>query len=253
MAEEVAPLPSATLLMLRDGPGGLEVLMTTRNRGAVFAGGALVFPGGKVDPGDHSLAGSADPVPIAAIAAIRETFEEAGMLLVESDGGNHRIPQDTIAGLRASGMSFGPLLAEFGLRPATDRLVRFAHWITPRDRARRFDTHFFLAEAPEGQEAIPDGREAMDALWIAPQIALDAAAEGKLKLVFATHVNLRKLSRFASARACIAAARSAPIVTVLPEFVEIDGIAMLRIPEEAGYGFGTIRSDAFEPAIGKAK
>jgi hypothetical protein len=154
---------------------------------------------------------------------------------------------------RAAGRPFGPMLAEFGLVPATDGLAYFAHWITPRSRAKRFDTHFFLAEAPSDQDALADGTEAVDALWITPQAAIDAAADKKVKLVFATYINLKKIADYPDAASCIAAARASKVVTCQPEEVEVGGVTMIQIPEEAGYGLSTIRIDAFEAAIGRAQ
>ncbi|MCS6890201.1 MAG: NUDIX domain-containing protein [Rhodovarius sp.] len=217
------PRPAATLMLLRDGPAGLEVFMVVRHRQIDFAGGAMVFPGGRVDPADATLG---DPF---RIAAIREGFEESGILLARRGGvmlGAHDLPRDR---------PFPALLAEYGLSPATDALVHVAHWITPVDMPKRFDTHFFAAEAPVRQIARHDGGEAVAGRWLRPEEALRAAEEGRATLVFATRLNLMKLARHR--RVADALAGAGPVVTVQPEPITgPDGTTWLRIPEEAGYG-----------------
>lgn len=223
------PRPAATLLLLRDSPAGLEVFMVVRNRQIDFAGGAMVFPGGRVDPADAALG---DPF---RIAAIREGFEESGILLARRGGvmlGAHELPRDR---------PFGALLAEHGLAPATDALAHIAHWITPVDMPKRFDTHFFAAEAPSAQIARHDGGEAVEGLWLSPQEALRAADEERATLVFATRLNLMKLARHR--RVADALADAGPVVTVQPEpFTGPDGAKWMRIPEEAGYGASAWRA-----------
>jgi 8-oxo-dGTP pyrophosphatase MutT (NUDIX family) len=213
----VTPRPAATLLMLRDGAEGLEVLMTSRHEEAGFAGGALVFPGGKVDPADHALAGHYaaktaldEAALVLRIAAIRETFEECGILLARTDGAL--------------------------LDLAVDDLVPYAHWITPVDRPKRFDTHFFLAPAAPDQIAIHDGREAVDAVWMTPNAVLRGADEKRIKLVFATRMNLVKLGRSKTVVGALAAARAAPVVTVTPVIEKTSAGPFIHIPEAAGYG-----------------
>jgi 8-oxo-dGTP pyrophosphatase MutT (NUDIX family) len=179
------------------------------------------------------------------LAAIRETFEECGVLFARPgqtaaliDGASLRAVERTHRAPLAEGtISFGQLLTHHDLRPATDLLTYFAHWITPRNQPKRYDTQFFLAEAPGEHLAVHDGTESVDSLWIAPRQVLTDTAAGRFKLVFATQMNLMKLAHYATAAEAIAAAREATVVTVLPEVSRIDGTRrVLRIPLEAGYG-----------------
>lgn len=233
------PRPAATLLLLRDRPGGLEVLMVCRAREVDFASGALVFPGGRVEEADALLAPGEDALGAFRIAAIREAWEECGILL-----GHPPAPPVHIQG------PFGTALVERGLRPDHAALVPFAHWITPAHSPKRFDTHFFAALAPEDQEAVHDGREAVECVWIRPQEAVAAAAEGKRTLVFATRLNLLRLARHATAAEALEEARRTPIVTVTPQ-PEPDGAGgtLLRIPAGAGYG-GDVFPALDRPAMG---
>jgi 8-oxo-dGTP pyrophosphatase MutT (NUDIX family) len=245
----VAPRPAATLLLVRDRSAGLEVLMTARHAEAGFAAGALVFPGGKVDPVDAALAaycpaasGLDEAALVLRIAAIRETFEECGILLARNAGA--LLSADLLAALllphAAPDRVFAALVPASGLELATDDLVPFAHWITPVDRPKRFDTHFFLAPAAPDQIAAHDGREAVDAMWMTPQAVLGGADAGRIKLVFATRMNLVKLARSANVADAIAAARRTPIVTVIPVIAKTSGGPFIHIPEAAGYGASRI-------------
>ncbi|HXT08662.1 MAG TPA: hypothetical protein VN715_17225, partial [Roseiarcus sp.] len=135
-----------------------------------------------------------------------------------------------------SAAGFAALAA--GLELATDHLVPYAHWITPVDQPKRFDTQFFLAPAAPGQIAVHDGREAVDAVWTTPRAALAGADAGRIKLVFATRMNLVKLARSATVAAALAASRAEAIVTVTPVIENTDTGRFIRIPEAAGYGAG---------------
>ncbi|MBX9751740.1 MAG: NUDIX domain-containing protein [Roseococcus sp.] len=232
MNTQVLPRPAATILLLRDGPSGLEVLMVCRAREVDFASGALVFPGGRVETTDAALAPAEDPLGAFRVAAIREAWEESGILLAHPPGPELPPEGEFLTHLHAK-----------GLRPSHAALTPFAHWITPAHSPKRFDTHFFLAHAPEGQEAIHDGREAVEAVWIRPGVAVEEADAGRRTLVFATRLNLLRLAQWRSAEAAIAAAGAAPIVTVMPQPIS-DGAGgtLLRIPAEAGYG-----GDTFTP------
>jgi 8-oxo-dGTP pyrophosphatase MutT (NUDIX family) len=248
------PRLAATVLLLRDGEDGMEVFMVVRHHEIDFASGALVFPGGRVDPGDHDIA--ADPAlypnpdrhdgAALRIAAMRETFEECGVLLARPRGSGalvdalrlRAIEEAHGAGLTAGTTSFAAMLAAEDLVLAPDQLVAFAHWITPVRISKRFDTHFFLAVAPADQIAIHDGSESVDSTWISPRTAIAETETGRYKLVFPTEMNLRKLGRHSTTNEAIAAARASKVVTVLPEPVkaEQDGIRYLRLPLEADYG-----------------
>ena len=255
MAKEAAVRPAATIVLMRDGLEGLEVFMVVRHHAIDFASGALVFPGGRVDENDFALAGNAalcpnpDGLDTAAmafrLAAIRETFEECGVLFARPshtsvliDGAALRAVEHAHRGPLTEGrISFDSVLTANDLRPATDLLTHFAHWITPRNLPKRYDTHFFLAEVPAEHLAVHDGDESVDSRWITPRQALTDTAAGRFKLVFATQMNLMKLSNYATVVEAITAARSATVVTVLPEATRIDETRrLMRIPIEAGYG-----------------
>ena len=233
------PRPAATLLLLRDGADGLEVLMVRRAREMDFAAGALVFPGGRVEEADALLATGPDPLGAHRIAAIREAWEECGLLLARSGA-----PAAHLA------TEFGTHLLRTGLTPDAEGLVHFAHWITPEHSAKRFDTHFFLAAAPPGQEPVHDGHEAVEAAWFRPAEVLAEAAAGRRRLVFATRLNLHRLERCADAATAFAAARAAEVVTVTPR-PEPDGKGgtLLRVPAGAGYG-GDLFPALDAPAMG---
>ena len=198
--DSVAPKLAATVLLVRDGPQGLQVFMVVRHQKIDFASGALVFPGGKVDPPDWEQAGG-DEDRAARVAALRETEEECGVRLA-----------------------------------SLDDLTLFAHWITPPILPKRFDTRFYIVAAPADQAALHDGGEAVDSVWIEPKRALSEGAEGKRTLVLATRLNLEMLAESASAAEAIAAAKARRVVTVLPTAVKTESGYRLTIPIEAGYG-----------------
>ena len=249
---EVVPRPASTVLLLRDGPSGLVVLMVTRNVAVDFASGALVFPGGRVDASDgepsiraccRAAAGATAAAMAFRVAAVRETFEEAHVLLARPKGSEHLISARELdeleSELRAAhgrAPHFGDLVASGRIEIATDLLVPFAHWVTPVGPPKRFDTHFFLAGAPSDQVAAHDGREAVETIWISPERAIADSEAKRITLVFATRMNLAKLARNATVAAALKAASGEAIVTVCPELVETPEGKMLRIPAAAGYG-----------------
>ncbi len=251
MTDKQVPL-AATLLVLRDTAAGFEVLMITRHAATVFAGGAAVFPGGRLDPedGDPALLRHCRTVPdidtaqmALRICAIRETFEEAGLLLARRRGEERLLSGAALRAIEGALLlrlghpaDFTELVVEGGLELATDLLVLFAHWITPEIRPRRYDTYFYLAPAPPEQEARHDGHEAVDSIWIAPGQAAEDGAAQRVKMIFATRFNLQKLARSATSEAAFAAARADRIVTVLPQYRETPQGLMWCIPIEAGYG-----------------
>ena len=249
---EVVPRPASTVLLVRDGPPGLEVLMVTRNVAVDFASGALVFPGGRVDAADGEpsmlascrAAGGASATAMAfRVAAVRETFEEAHVLLARPTGSEALISareldvlENELRAAHGREPHFGDLVASGRIELATDLLVPFAHWVTPVGPPKRFDTHFFLAAAPADQVAAHDGREAVETIWISPERAIADSEAKRITLVFATRMNLTKLARSADVAAALEAARAGSIVTVCPELVETPEGKMLRIPAAAGYG-----------------
>jgi 8-oxo-dGTP pyrophosphatase MutT (NUDIX family) len=251
---EATARPAATVMLLRDGRAGIEVFMVVRHHAIDFASGALVFPGGRVEEADHDLAAGACPNPDGLgtealafrIAAIRETFEECGVLLARPHGSNrlvdagalHRLEEQHRAALNAGSIGFDAVLESERLVPAPDLLVHFAHWITPMHNPRRFDTHFFALAAPEDQLAAHDGTESVESMWIAPRDVMAGSAAGRFKLVFATLMNLKRLDRNATVVEALQAAARAKVVTVMPELVARGegNIRQMRIPAEAGYG-----------------
>jgi 8-oxo-dGTP pyrophosphatase MutT (NUDIX family) len=246
-------VPAATILLVRDAPA-LEVLMVQRHHQIDFVPGALVFPGGKTAREDASPDWSAhcdgfedDPEHVALrICAIREAFEESGVLIARRVDGRGRgrplaaaADVASIVPLREAidkgQESFLAAVSGAGLVLALDSLVRYAHWITPTMMPKRFDTHFYIAETPDDQAAACDGREAVDACWISPADALADNDAGRRKIIFPTRLNIEMLARSGAVRDAIGAARERRIVTVLPQVVTEDGVQMLRIPAEAGY------------------
>jgi 8-oxo-dGTP pyrophosphatase MutT (NUDIX family) len=249
------PQPAATVMLLREGAHGMEIFMVVRHQQSDVHAGALVFPGGRVDPEDYDLA--ADPalfsVPSGSdrfagalrVAAVRETFEECGVLLAREAGGQALISgarlRDVEAAHRAAlirgDRSFGAMLAAENLVLAPDNLVYFAHWVTPERSVKRFDTHFFLASAPADQAALHDGVEAVDSVWIRPATALEGARAGTYDLRFPTQMNLQKVGRHPSPALAMESARASRVVTVITRQERIgDGMRVLRIPLEADYG-----------------
>jgi len=245
MNEAVPVRPAATVLLVRDGASGLEVFMVVRHHKIDFASGALVFPGGSVDAGDFAIA--ADPSRFDAatgldelgralrVAAVRETFEECGVLLARPRGSDVGSAREI--GAKPQGRPFGEFLAAENLELALDALIPFAHWITPPILPKRFDTHFYIVAAPHDQIAIHDGSESVDSVWINPARALEDADAGKYTLVFATRLNLQMLAQSgADVASALAAARARRIVTVEPVAVKTETGYTMRIPIEAGYG-----------------
>jgi 8-oxo-dGTP pyrophosphatase MutT (NUDIX family) len=249
----VVPRLSATILILRDTPQGMEVLMVMRHHEVDFLSGALVFPGGKLAKGDEDprVCGRCSGVENLSfeqvalrVGAIREAFEESGILLARERGatallGAARATQlaDRYGQQLGSGaMGIADLLEAEDLVLACEVLVPFARWITPTFVPKRFDTYFYLAAAPAEQIAVHDGKEMVEAQWIRPADALADQASGKRQIVTATLLNLRKLNRSSTVSAAIAAAFARPVITVLPELVERPQGQLLLIPEAADYG-----------------
>jgi 8-oxo-dGTP pyrophosphatase MutT (NUDIX family) len=248
MSDPVSALPAATILLVRDAPE-FEVLMVKRHHQIDFASGALVFPGGKTHAGDHdpaweqrTLAWDAlEPLgrPLR-IAAIREAYEETGILLARhADGAHFRgderagAARDEVAHDRRS---FLDLVTELDVKLDLDALSIFARWITPAMMPKRFDTWFYVAAAPADQLALCDGWETVDAEWIAPAEALRLAALGERKVIFPTRMNLQLLAEAADALDAVERARARTLVTVEPKVIETPQGRSLVIPPDAGYG-----------------
>jgi glyoxylase-like metal-dependent hydrolase (beta-lactamase superfamily II)/8-oxo-dGTP pyrophosphatase MutT (NUDIX family) len=202
----MVPRPAATLILLRDGAEGVEVLMMQRAKESAFLGGAYVFPGGSLDASDP---GGDDPLAKYRSAAVRECFEEAGILLLLDS--NEIVSSEKAVRLEAwRDKPFQELLAKENLQIPHEALAHYGHWITAPGAARRFETHFFLAVAPEGQEGSHDENEAVHQLWIRPQDALERGARGEIELVFATRTTLGDLKQFATAAEAFHAVRARP-------------------------------------------
>jgi 8-oxo-dGTP pyrophosphatase MutT (NUDIX family) len=226
MSDEVVVRDAATLLVVRDDP--FEVLMLRRHAGATFPS-AVVFPGGVVEPDDHAehwrerTTGGDDLDPeerALRIAAVRETWEESGILAAFHGAPGNADRSQPFAELTRGG------------RIALEELHYFAHWITPAVRPKRFDTRFFLTRAPESQIAEVDGSENVELEWIGPRAAL----ERNDSLMFPTRLNLARLAESETVDQAIAAASARPRFTVLPVFDASGGSPRILIPAEAGYG-----------------
>src|SRR3954471_13953468 len=193
MAEIVAPRNASTILLLRDSTEckEIEVFMMVRHYEIDFNSGALVFPGGSVDKGDKEIIATRelysggeglDEATLSfRIAAIRETFEESGILLARPKGSKALVDAKRASEIEAahradlcdSKISFLKVLADNGMVLALDELVPYAHWITPEGMPKRFDTWFFLAAAPPEQVGAHDGKESTDSIWVSPREALE--------------------------------------------------------------------------------
>ncbi|MEC8849398.1 MAG: NUDIX hydrolase, partial [Pseudomonadota bacterium] len=219
------PRLAATILLLRDGAEALEVFMVVRHHEIDFAAGALVFPGGKLAPGDEDprvqlrctgIAGLAPEQIALRVAAIREAFEECGILLARARGAQRLLGPTRLAelgpryrkALDKGDLGIADMLEAEDLELACEELVPFAHWITPTFMPKRFDTHFYLAVAPAEQLAVHDGSELVDSLWLRPAHALSQAAAGVHTLVPATELNVKKLGFSDSVDAALDAART---------------------------------------------
>jgi 8-oxo-dGTP pyrophosphatase MutT (NUDIX family) len=262
MAEAVAPRPASTILLLRDGAAGavdgkgrdeIEVFMMVRHYEIDFNSGALVFPGGSVDATDKEIIARPELYSggegLAAadlsfrIAAIRETFEESGILLARPQGSTVLVDATRAAEIEAghraalceSKTTFPKVLADSSMSLALDQLVPYAHWITPEGMPKRFDTWFFLASAPPAQAGAHDGKESTDSIWVSPREALEGGESGRFKLPFPTTRNLIRLGKQPNVRAALDDMRGKPIVTVMPVMTKLNGGRQLRIPLEAGY------------------
>lgn len=252
-AELPDAIPAATLVIFREnGEHAPDLLMVERAKNMVFAGGAMVFPGGRVDPGDHDLAATLgqptrddDWGGAAKVAAIRETIEETGVPV-----GLAALPSaDALKTMRDglhAGRSFAEVLDEAGATLDLDALVPFARWRPAHRNMRIFDTRFFLARLPaDAPRASVDATENVRLAWASAQAVLDDADAGALSIIFPTRRNLERLAQFATydEAATHAAATPQKVVTPWPE--ERDGVPHLCIPDDLGY---PVTSEALEQA-----
>ena len=252
--DTVAPRPASTILLLRDSAAAeIEVFMMVRHYEIDFNSGALVFPGGSVDKGDQEIIArpelysggeGLDPAALSfRVAAIRETFEESGILIARSKESNALVDAKRAAEIEAAHRvalcegktTFLDVLTRNELLLALNELVPYAHWITPEGMPKRFDTWFFLAAAPPEQVGAHDGKESTDSIWVSPGEALAGGESGRFKLPFPTTRNLIRLGKQKSVKAALEDSRGKPIVTVMPVMTKLNGGRQLRIPREAGY------------------
>jgi 8-oxo-dGTP pyrophosphatase MutT (NUDIX family) len=230
--------PAATVMLIRDTDGaGVEVFMLRRTLAAVFGSGMYVFPGGKVEGADG------DDIDRAhRLAAIRECFEEAGVLLATAAATGEHIADGHPALTHRDAIHDGTaellaLCAEHDLVPTIEELAWVSHWITPVGEARRFDTRFYLAPAPPEQTSVHDDNETIASFWTRPAEALERQAAGELTMMPPTIKNLQFLAGFASvAEAMAHAATMPPPECILPKIVMRDGqIRGVLLPGEPGY------------------
>lgn len=240
--------PSATVLLVRDKPR-FEVLMVRRHHEIEFASGALVFPGGKVDDEDRDPAWiglaigldhlTADERALR-VCAVREAFEESGILLARhATDASWAIGPRTAQGREAvarNELGFRELVAELGVKLELGALVPFAHWITPAAMRKRFDTRFYLMTAPADQLAACDGFETVDAEWITPAEALRLGEAGERTIVFPTRLNLKLLAESASAAEALASAAARSLLAIEPLVERRPDGLYVSIPADAGYG-----------------
>jgi recombination protein RecT len=198
------------MLLLRDTPAGLEVLMTRRSDKASFVPGAYVFPGGRIDPEDaqcHALtqrrASQNDAHLTAAVAAIRESFEELGVLLARRPDGSLAGQADIEQLVRCE--PFAAQCQQHGLRLVTDEIYVLAHWVTDRERGQRFDVPFLVARMPEGQQPVADESEQFEPVWLRPADALARHAAGNFFMIFPTIRTLDHLQRYRDVEAVLQA------------------------------------------------
>jgi 8-oxo-dGTP pyrophosphatase MutT (NUDIX family) len=251
------PRPAATIVLLRDASKGLELLLMRRNRSAGFVPGAYVFPGGRVDAADAGpeilehvddltdaaaaarLGHAGDPPALAFyLAALREAFEETGILVgLRPDGSAPPTAAESpdIDAVRESLMqdriTFAAALAELGSRIPGRAVEYIAHWITPEPEPRRYDTRFFAAKVPEGAHAIVDPREMTDAVWLAPDEAMERFEKGNLPMVFPTIRTVEQLTAYGSADDALRGFGSSPVRTIMPTLVITPTGVGLRVEE----------------------
>jgi glyoxylase-like metal-dependent hydrolase (beta-lactamase superfamily II)/8-oxo-dGTP pyrophosphatase MutT (NUDIX family) len=240
--EPAAPRPAATVLLLRDTPAGLELLMTRRSATASFAPGAYVFPGGGIDAADSQAHGQAARRPgqsdlrlTQAIAAIRESFEELGVLLARHADGRPADAQDVAALDRHA-----PFVAQCqarGLTLAADEVFVLAHWITDRDLPRRFDVPFLVARMPQGQQPVADEAEQFEPVWVRPADALERHKAGTFFMIFPTIRTLERLAAYSTVDAVLqACASEQPLWTSCPRAGLHNGAEVRMMEHEMAYG-----------------
>ncbi len=245
----VTPVPAATILLARDGADGIEVFMVKRHHQIDFISGALVFPGGKVDKRDNDAdlaefiegdKGWTDEMRALGAAAIREAFEESGILLARDVAAKTLVDETRLQSLEPYRQALEKheiglvdMLRKERLALAFDLLARFAHWITPEHMPKRFDTHFFIAPSPVGHAGRHDGRESVDSVWITAERAINDRKTWNV--VFPTKLNLMKLANWRTVAEALSACRLEAPLTVTPWIEEGPEGKVLHIRKDAGY------------------
>ena len=247
------PRDSATVVLLRDAPAGMEVLLLRRHAQASNMAGIYVFPGGKLDEADRTLGHAewldqpaaalhtrlAEPGTDAAtasglhVAALREALEECGLLLAEATAADRPLDALRARAMLRDGMPFADMLTALQLRLQTRQLAPWSRWITPLSptvSSRRFDTRFFVALAPAGQTALHDNEETTESVWVAPRTALEQYRDGRIDLAPPQIMSLAHLARHASAGSVLQAAQGQRPPTILPEAFEQDGLRTICYP-----------------------
>ncbi len=233
---------AATLLLLRDGPQGLEVLMTRRSTQASFAPGAYVFPGGGIDPTDalalevcQRRAGQSEALSIRCLAAIRESLEELGVLLAYRADGQWADASDVLRFDRQAPLA--EQCRQMGYRLAVDGVFYLAHWITDRDLPRRFDVPFLVARMPAGQTPVADEKEQFEPVWVRPSEALERHRAGDFFMIFPTIRTLERLQTHLNVESVLqACASDQPWFTSCPRAGWRQGHEERFMEHEAAYG-----------------
>lgn len=245
-----APRAAASVVVVRDAPGGLEVFLLRRHTRSNIGAGLFVFPGGKVDEADaqvdphahldrpavqlHGALGEPELSEAEAlalhVAAVRELFEEAGVLMARD-----MTPEleARAAALAAEKLEFNETLARLGIRLDTHGLVPWTRWITPKasmNMNRRFDTRFFVARMPPGGDARHADDESTESVWIKPRAAIERYWNGEMALIPPQIMTMAHLARYASTEEALAHGRSRPPPTIRPEHFDLDGVRVICYP-----------------------
>jgi len=249
------PRPASTVVVMRDSCAGPEVFMVRRHQDTAFMGGAYVFPGGRVDAADHDGSGAwcdgfehataqlseldAEVAVAFHVAAARELFEEAGVLLARDAGGRfvslaggevHARFNTYRLDVHSGRATLRSIVEREQLRLALDALVLFAHWVTPPIDTRQFDTRFFMSRVPPHQTPAHDDTETTHSVWITPSAAIAQSQRGDIVLPPPTWSTIRELEPFQSVDAALEWARRRRVVSRQPLLLEQDGLRMLLAP-----------------------
>jgi 8-oxo-dGTP pyrophosphatase MutT (NUDIX family) len=262
--------PASTVVLIRPSSSGFEVLLVKRHDNVAFMGGAHVFPGGRVDGRDHldkpeqicdgvaeAVARLPDLEPLDAVAhhvaAIRELFEEAGVLLARPAGVVHA--PELRHHVAAGTLTLTELARRAGIRLALDELAVFAHWVTPEIEIKRFDTRFFVARLPGDQSASHDEGETIDSEWMEPHAAVERCRRDEISLPPPTWTTLRMLSKLSTAEEVMEWARHRRVVRIQPGFIRSETETMLTLPGDPTFppiaGFETPEETRFILAGGR--